>query len=634
MPGRVVATRPAEGAGGPEAEGEGAVAANVEPTSGGESRAPLAGAAAEAASGATGAGTAILLCAPGAAVPEWARRLGVRVLPTTALDAGSDDRGARGDGPSPTTPAVMEVLAGAGYVLLDAETPGFVRMARRLHALDASLQVVAVAPPDAFTAVRRGLLYAPGLGEVWVAAPGEVSSALGDRAAGVTRQRRRFERTRARLERERHTASPQRAERALVSDAYLASLLDVLPDAVCSVDAAGRVLSANAAAEQWFGGPGARPLVGNRLAAAFGLDAVSPGEETALLARAEQVGAVSVAFRDASGMAGAGDLRAVRVGARGGAVPDVWAVVLQDVTAQRATTDRLRATAEALEAQTAALEAQTVALRARTADAEAARAAAEIERARATEANTSKSQFLANMSHELRTPLNAIGGYVQLLELGLHGPVTEAQQGALARVQAAQRRLLSLINDVLNYAKLEGGRVEYDLRAVDVRDVVGDVVPLVASQIASKGLALDVRPPDGPCAVWADREKLGQVLLNLLSNAIKFTDARHPDTGIAGRVTVDVTTRRNAPDAADDHAREHATVCLTVSDTGCGIPHDRQVAVFEPFVQVATGYARPGEGTGLGLSISRDLARGMGGELTVESTPGGGSTFTLTLPRA
>ena len=258
------------------------------------------------------------------------------------------------------------------------------------------------------------------------------------------------------------------------------------------------------------------------------------------------------------------------------------------------------------------------------AEAEAARAEAEAARAEAERANAAKSQFLANMSHELRTPLNAIGGYAQLLELGLHGPITDEQRAILGRVQTAQHRLLGLINDVLNYAKLEGGRVEYHLAAVDLRAVIAEVLPLVEPQLAAKGLALDVRLPDGPHPVWTDREKLGQVLVNLLSNAVKFTDARHPATGAPGRVTVDVASR-----AADGGA-----VFLRVHDTGRGIPREKQDAIFDPFVQVATGYTRSGEGTGLGLAISRDLARGMGGELTVESVPGVGSTFTLTLPSA
>jgi PAS domain S-box-containing protein len=268
-------------------------------------------------------------------------------------------------------------------------------------------------------------------------------------------------------------------------------------------------------------------------------------------------------------------------------------------------------------------------------------------------ANAAKSQFLANMSHELRTPLNAIGGYTQLLEMGLHGPVTPAQAEALGRVQGAQRRLLALINDILNYAKLESGTVEYDVRAVDARDLVAEVVPLIAPQAAAKGLALDVRMPDAPCLVWADGDKLGQVLVNLLSNATKFTDARNARTGEPGRITVDLRTRRGTSGrpAAGEAVGEpgpggrarggpgarvplDAAVFLRVQDTGVGIPRARQAAIFDPFVQVRTGYALATEGTGLGLAISRDLARGMGGDLRVRSAEGEGSTFTVALRRA
>jgi signal transduction histidine kinase len=239
------------------------------------------------------------------------------------------------------------------------------------------------------------------------------------------------------------------------------------------------------------------------------------------------------------------------------------------------------------------------------------------------------------MSHELRTPLNAIGGYVQLLELGLHGPVTGEQRAALARVQAAQTRLLALINDVLNFARLEGGRVEYDVRAVDVADVIHDVIPLVEPQMRAKGLTFALRPAEpanAPCLVRADREKLGQVLVNLLSNAIKFTPSPDPSVGTPGRVTLRVV----APPRADGGAGG-APVRIRVEDTGVGIPPDRLDSIFEPFVQVRSreaSYAQATEGTGLGLSISRDLARGMGGDLTVESTLDAGSVFTLTLPGA
>ena len=288
------------------------------------------------------------------------------------------------------------------------------------------------------------------------------------------------------------------------------------------------------------------------------------------------------------------------------------------------TNQQLQEQTAELEMQAEELQATANALEVRTNEADAARLTAEEARAAADAANLAKSQFLANMSHELRTPLNAIGGYVQLLELGLHGPVTDDQRGALGRVQKAQHRLLALINDVLNYAKLEGGRVEYDVQVVDLRDVVADVVPLIEPQIAAKGLAFDIELTAAPCAVWADREKLGQILVNLLSNAIKFTEPRDATTGAPGRVAVRLAARSETTDA----------VFLRVTDTGRGIPRDKQDAIFEPFVQVRTGYAQATEGTGLGLAISRDLARGMGGDLRVRSVEGEGAVFTVALRRA
>ena len=257
----------------------------------------------------------------------------------------------------------------------------------------------------------------------------------------------------------------------------------------------------------------------------------------------------------------------------------------------------------------------------------AARAEAEAARAVSETADRAKSEFLATMSHELRTPLNAIQGHAQLIAMGLHGPVTEAQATALARIDRAQRHLLGIVNDVLNYARLGSGRVEYDLRPVLVADVIADVLPMMEPQLAAKGLRVEVdlpeRGPSGltgrpPVPVVVDREKLGQIFLNLLSNAVKFTAP-------GGRITIDL--------AADGGAsRSHAS--FRVADTGIGIAPEKLESVFEPFVQVRTDYARETGGTGLGLAISRDLARGMGGDLTAESTPGVGSTFTVRLPVA
>jgi PAS domain S-box-containing protein len=235
-------------------------------------------------------------------------------------------------------------------------------------------------------------------------------------------------------------------------------------------------------------------------------------------------------------------------------------------------------------------------------------------RAEAERANKAKTDFLATMSHELRTPLNAIAGYAELLEVGIHGPITDKQRESLARIQRSQRHLLSLINDVLNFAKLSAGRVEYDIADVPVLATVQAVEDLVTLQLQGKSLDFAHRGcADGLC-VRADADKFQQILLNLLSNAIKFT-------ADGGRILL----------SCDG---DEATVSVAVEDTGIGIPADRLTQIFEPFVQVDRRLNSRHEGTGLGLAISRDLARAMRGDITVRSEMGAGSTFTVTLPRA
>src|SRR5215208_907974 len=244
-----------------------------------------------------------------------------------------------------------------------------------------------------------------------------------------------------------------------------------------------------------------------------------------------------------------------------------------------------------------------------------AQARAEEAHRQAEDASRAKSDFLAVMSHELRTPLNAIGGYAEMLAMGIHGPVTAAQREAIVRIQAAQRHLSSLINDVLDHARIETRRVQYAIADVTLHDALVELDALVAPQMAARELEYVYIPCDPQLVARADRERVTQIVVNLVANAIKFTPR-------GGRITLDC--------AADD--AQHVT--LRVRDTGPGIPADQLQSIFEPFVQLDQPRSAPNDGVGLGLAISRDLARGMGGELTVESRVGEGATFILRLPRA
>jgi signal transduction histidine kinase len=261
------------------------------------------------------------------------------------------------------------------------------------------------------------------------------------------------------------------------------------------------------------------------------------------------------------------------------------------------------ADAAALEAQNASIEEQ--------------RAAAVAAREDAQRASRAKSEFLSAMSHELRTPLNAIAGHVQLLEMGLYGPVTPEQQATLGRVGRAQRHLLGLINDILNLARIERGKVEFDIRPVSLGDLIADVAPMIEPQVGAKGITQEVRLPEPTVRALADPDRARQIVLNLLGNAVKFTAS-------GGRIVVDSVEGAGVP----------PMVQLRVHDTGRGVPPDQLERIFDPFVQLDRFQARVGEGAGLGLAISRELARGMGGDLWAESTVGVGSTFILALRRA
>jgi signal transduction histidine kinase len=228
-------------------------------------------------------------------------------------------------------------------------------------------------------------------------------------------------------------------------------------------------------------------------------------------------------------------------------------------------------------------------------------------------ANVAKTAFLGAMSHELRTPLNAIGGYIELLDMGLRGPVTERQHADFARMQTNQQHLALLITEILTFARVGSGRVSYALVDVKAYEAIQHAIELVEPLFGQKGLTFDGTSGDSSIVARADPERVTQILVNLLSNAIKFTPS-------GGHISADCAVKDE-------------TVTLRVSDTGMGVAAEKQESIFEPFIQLKEGLADRASGVGLGLAISRDLARAMNGDLTVDSAEGKGARFTLSLPR-
>jgi len=232
-------------------------------------------------------------------------------------------------------------------------------------------------------------------------------------------------------------------------------------------------------------------------------------------------------------------------------------------------------------------------------------------------ANRAKDQFLASMSHELRTPLNAIIGFTGTMLMQLPGPLNAEQQRQLEIVQSSARHLLSLINDILDLAKIESGKIELNVEPIVVREVVDEVSASLASLAASKQLDFGTHVADVGGPISTDRRALAQILINLANNALKYTEK--------GSVRIDVW--------AANHNGVSA-VAFSVSDTGVGIKPEDQARLFQAFEQLDVSSTRKYEGTGLGLYLCQNLARLLGGELSVTSEYGKGSTFTFTLPRA
>ena len=359
------------------------------------------------------------------------------------------------------------------------------------------------------------------------------------------------------------------------SQAVLRRLIDALPDGIVVVSGAGLIRFVNPSAEALFGRP-ARDLVGQEFGHALSgteapeIDIMRPG------------GASVVA-----------ELRVVDI---------EWEEEAAHLVSLRDITDRKRA--EEHERQ---LERERAA------------------RAEAEAANQAKTEFLAVMSHELRTPLNAVLGYAELLDLGVAGAMSQEQRQQVARIAASGRHLLTLVNEILDLAKVEAGRLTVTRLPVNVADVVEAAVVLAQPQAEARGLILHAPEAiPGTMKFVGDHDRALQILSNLLSNAVKFSPS-------GGQIFLDAEIVSEASASRHLHGAG-PWLALTVRDSGSGIAAEQLESIFAPFVQAEGGHTRRSDGTGLGLTISRRLARLMRGDVTVESVPGKGSTFTVWLP--
>ncbi|HEX2716567.1 MAG TPA: ATP-binding protein [Gemmatimonadaceae bacterium] len=364
------------------------------------------------------------------------------------------------------------------------------------------------------------------------------------------------------------------AARALAQQA-LREIVERLADGIVIVDAEGTIRFVNPAAEQLFGRPTAE-LIGED----FGHPLV-PGASTEIEV-VHRAGSTTVA-----------EVRVVEIEWDG--VP-ARLISLRDITDRREADARAR---ELAREQTARLEAEA--------------------------ASQAKSDFLATMSHELRTPLNAILGYAELLDLGISGSLSAQQRQQLRRITVSGKHLLGLVNEVLDLARVEAGRLNVRHEPFDVGRVLEAALVVVAPLAEERGLTLRA-PGDAARGIRpvGDEDRVRQVVVNLLSNAIKFTEP-------GGSVALGVE-ETDSPDGAAHVRGGGSWVAISVTDTGIGIAREQLDTIFAPFVQAQGGHTRDHDGSGLGLTISRRLARLMGGDLTVKSAVGKGSTFVLWLP--
>ena len=373
---------------------------------------------------------------------------------------------------------------------------------------------------------------------------------------------------------ERRTGTDRRTTNGS-EERRLRSIIEQLADGIVIVGADGAIRFANPAAEQLFA-RSAHTLVGTELG--FPITTDAPAE---------------IELVRPDGKALTAELRVVEM---------EWRGELACLLSIRDITDRRRAEEHARQV-------------------ERERAA----RAEAEAANRAKSDFLAVMSHELRTPLNAVIGYAQLLDLGIGGQLSPEHQRHIARILASSEHLLGLVSEILDLAKVDADQLTIDVAPVPASTVVDAAAALVQPAAEAHGIRL-VAPnaPEEDISFAGDENRVRQILVNLLTNAVKFTDS-------GGTVSVDYghTTR---PDPDTRLRPGGSWTYFRVHDTGIGIGAGQLTRIFEPFVQVVSGRTRSNDGSGLGLAISRRLARLMHGDITVRSTEGTGSEFTLWLP--
>jgi signal transduction histidine kinase len=369
----------------------------------------------------------------------------------------------------------------------------------------------------------------------------------------------------------------ERRQKRRSEEGRLRDIVERLVDGILIVDATGIIRFANPAAERLFG-RSHEQLVGTQL----GFPVVV-GESTEVEVVRPDGGAITT------------ELRVVDVEWAGA---EALLVSLRDITDRKRAIERERQ----LERERAA-------------------------RTEAESASQAKSEFLAMMSHELRTPLNAVIGYAELLDLGVAGSLTSDQRHQISRIRASGRHLLSLVNEVLDLAKVEAGRLSVNLASARAGDCADAALSLVQARAEEKSIRFaDVCLGNGDARYLGDEDRVRQILINLLTNAVKFTEP-------GGEVALECGTTTE-PDVVARISDHRQWVYFRVCDTGIGIPSEHLPSIFDPFVQVETGHTRTNDGSGLGLTISRRLARLMGGDLSVRSTPGHGSAFTLWLPAA